>query len=601
MIDCSLLLYSAGYMRKKKQHTGEYFYDKHRPLATFYHLFDNEQKNLTLATLFLVIKHSPVWILPIAIANVVNILVSGDPGPFPGIITNLVVMTVFILQNIATHTLYVRFFAISSREIEARLRTALIQRLQQLSIAFHDTYRSGTIQSKVLRDVDSILNMITQIFSNVILAVITVVFAFVVTLARKPELSLLFVVLVPAAVALMYVFRNRMQINNTELRLSIERMSARISEMIEMIPITRAHALEKVEMKSMGAQMESVKKRGVRLDVVNAVFGATSWAVFQTFQLACLGITAVLALAKTIPVGDVVLYQSFFSQITGAVNLVLAIYPQVTRGYDAFVSLGDILESPDVEHNEGKLRIARVRGEFSFERVSFAYPNTKSHAVNDFSLSVKAGESIAVVGESGSGKSTLMQLLIGFRRPRAGRILLDGTDMQEIDLRDYRRHLSVVPQNTILFSGTIRENISYGLKNVTDRQIFDAINAANAYEFISALPEGLETQLGERGAKLSGGQKQRIAIARAVIRDPAVLLFDEATSSLDVLSEKLVQDALMKLIRGRTTFIVAHRLSTIRNVDRIVVMKKGNAVEIGTFSQLMEKKTEFAKLKSLQE
>jgi ATP-binding cassette, subfamily B, bacterial len=588
-------------MTKSKPLFREFFYNKNRPFRTFYHLFDNEQKNLGLATLFLIIKHSPVWILPVTTANIINVLTQNQPNPIPTLMINLSITAVFILQNLATHTLYVKYFAISSREIEARLRTALIQRLQQLSIAFHDTYKSGTIQSKVLRDVDSILNMITQIFSNVILAVITVIFAFVVTLTRKPVISLLFIALVPAAVILMFIFRNKMQINNTELRLSIERMSAKISEMIEMIPITRAHALEKVEMRKMGAQMANVKKRGVRLDVINAMFGATSWAVFQLFQLASLGITAYLAFLKVIPIGDVVLYQSFFGQITGAMNLILAIYPQITRGYDAFVSLGDILESPDLEQNEGKQHLADVRGDLVFQNVSFSYPEVASHAINNFSLDVHAGECIAIVGESGSGKSTLMQLLMGFRRPQSGKIIVDGHDMDEIDLRDFRRHLSVVPQNTILFSGSIRENISYGLKNVTERQIREAIVVANAAEFIDALPHGLDSTLGERGAKLSGGQKQRIAIARAVIREPKVILFDEATSSLDVLSEKLVQDALAKLIRGRTTFIVAHRLSTIRNADRIVVMKKGKAIETGTFSQLMKKNKEFAKLKSLQE
>ena len=290
----------------------------------------------------------------------------------------------------------------------------------------------------------------------------------------------------------------------------------------------------------------------------------------------------------------------FFNQIISAVNFILAIFPQITRGYDAFVSLGDILENPDLEKQDGKRPVREVRGGFEFEKVSFKYPSMQSHAVRDFSLVIRAGERIAVVGESGSGKSTLMQLVMGFHRPQTGRILLDGKDMTEINLHDYRRFLSVVPQNTILFSGTIRENISYGLKNVTDRQIRQAIRIANADEFIFNLPEGLDTMLGEHGAALSGGQRQRIAIARAVIRDPRVILFDEATSALDVVSEKQVQDALELLVKGRTTFIVAHRLSTIRNADRIVVMKKGRIDEVGTYAGLMRKKGEFVTLKKLQ-
>ena len=583
---------------------GNYFkdfrYNKIRPVFSFYHLFDGERKNILLSTFFLLIKHSPVWILPIATANIINALTTPEGDPVPIFIINLILMSVLVLQNIATHTLYIRYFSISSREVEARLRTALVMRLQQLSISFHEEYKSGTIQSKVLRDVDSILVMITQIFSNVILAGVTVAFAFVVTLTRKPIVSLFFLVMIPLAVGLMYVFRKRMRFNNTQLRVAIERMSAKINEMIEMIPITRAHGLEKVEIRKMGSHMTHVKKQGVKLDVINAFFGATSWVVFQIFQLASLGVTTALAFMRVIPIGDVVLYQIFFNQIISAVNFILAIFPQITRGYDAFVSLGDILENPDLEKQDGKRPVREVRGGFEFEKVSFKYPSMQSHAVRDFSLVIRAGERIAVVGESGSGKSTLMQLVMGFHRPQTGRILLDGKDMTEINLHDYRRFLSVVPQNTILFSGTIRENISYGLKNVTDRQIRQAIRIANADEFIFNLPEGLDTMLGEHGAALSGGQRQRIAIARAVIRDPRVILFDEATSALDVVSEKQVQDALELLVKGRTTFIVAHRLSTIRNADRIVVMKKGRIDEVGTYAGLMRKKGEFVTLKKLQ-
>jgi ATP-binding cassette subfamily B protein len=241
-----------------------------------------------------------------------------------------------------------------------------------------------------------------------------------------------------------------------------------------------------------------------------------------------------------------------------------------------------------------------VKGDFVFEHVGYIYAQSKQPAIKEFSLKVKAGESIAVVGESGSGKSTLMSLVVGFRRPSAGRILLDGIDMQELDLRQYRRFLAVVPQTTLLFSGSVRENIMYGLEDIADRQIWEILDIANAAEFVSKLPQGLDTKLGERGARLSGGQRQRIAIARALIRDPKIIILDEATSALDVATEALIQQAIQRLVKGRTTFIVAHRLSTIRHADRIVVMKHGSCVESGTHIQLMKAKGEFYKFKSLQ-
>jgi len=296
----------------------------------------------------------------------------------------------------------------------------------------------------------------------------------------------------------------------------------------------------------------------------------------------------------------VILYQSFFAMIIGAVNMILNSYPEVARGFESIRSISEILDSPDIEQNKGKQAVPSVKGRFMFDDISYAYEQAQHPAIADFSLTVNPGETIAVVGESGSGKSTLMSLIIGFRRPTKGRILLDGKDMQELDLRQYRKFLAVVPQTTLLFSGSVRENIIYGLEKVNDKQIWKILEIANAADFVEKLPLGLDTKLGERGARLSGGQKQRIAIARALIRDPRIIILDEATSSLDVANESLIQEAIQRLIRGRTTFIVAHRLSTIRNADRIVVLKHGICVESGTRNQLMKAKREFYRYQLLQ-
>jgi ATP-binding cassette subfamily B protein len=310
--------------------------------------------------------------------------------------------------------------------------------------------------------------------------------------------------------------------------------------------------------------------------------------------------TSILAFNKKISVGEVVLFQSYFAMIVGAVNLILNSYPELARGFESIRSIGEILECPDIEQNEGKLPVTSVKGHLVFDNVSFKYEKGNPYAVKNISLEINPGESIAFVGESGSGKSTLMNLVIGFRRPSEGRILLDGKDMQDLDLRQYRRFLAVVPQNTILFSGSVRENIMYGLEKISDREIWDILNVANASEFVSKLPKGLDTRLGERGARLSNGQRQRIAIARAFIRNPGIIVMDEATSSLDVLSESLIKEALKRLIKGRTTLIVAHRLSTIKDADRIVVMKNGACVETGTHDELMDAKGDFYRFKILQ-
>lgn len=220
--------------------------------------------------------------------------------------------------------------------------------------------------------------------------------------------------------------------------------------------------------------------------------------------------------------------------------------------------------------------------------------------VKDFSMNLKQGQIASLVGESGSGKTTMLNLLIGFITPLDGRLFIDGRDINDINLRSYRRFISVVPQTPILFTGTIRDNITYGMEHVTDEEVMKAVEAANLKSVIARLPKGLDTMIEEHGANLSGGQRQRISIARAIIRDPKVIILDEATSALDTISEKEIQDALDSLIKGRTTFIVAHRLSTVRDADRILVLDKGKIREEGSYQELMDLKGEFYEMERLQ-
>ena len=241
-----------------------------------------------------------------------------------------------------------------------------------------------------------------------------------------------------------------------------------------------------------------------------------------------------------------------------------------------------------------------LKGNYSFRNVQFTYKGSKEPVLDGFDLEVKEGETIALVGESGSGKTTVLNMIIGFITPSDGRLLIDGMEIGDINLRSYRRFISVVPQTPVLFTGTVRENIVYGMEHVSEEELAHAVEAANLKSVISKLPMGLDTMIGEHGANLSGGQRQRISIARAIIRNPRVIILDEATSALDTISEKEIQDALDRLIQGRTTFIVAHRLSTVRGADRIVVLDRGKIREEGSYEELMTLKGEFYEMERLQ-
>ena len=264
-------------------------------------------------------------------------------------------------------------------------------------------------------------------------------------------------------------------------------------------------------------------------------------------------------------------------------------------------SIGDILEEKQVEPNHSIVPLGDLKGNVRFCNVDFKYPDGERYILKDFNLEVKPGESIAFAGESGTGKSTILNLLIGFLPPTDGKILIDRINMVNLDMNEYRKQIAVVPQNTILFSGTIRENITYGLENISDDEIWSVIHEVGLEDLLDKMPDGLDTPLGEHGDRLSGGQKQRISIARALIRKPKIIIFDEATSALDSASEKKVQEATDHMMGKCTTFIVAHRLSTIRKADRIAFIKDGSVAEIGSYEELMAKKGYFYRLKSLQE
>ena len=563
-------------------------------------IYKGHYLKLFFSILLFAVKHSPVWILPIITSNIINIATDRPENSGIKILINVLIMSFFVIQNIFTNYIHTWLYAKTVRSVEQGLRSSLVRKLQQLSISYHNEMQSGRLQSKIMRDVEQIETLSSQIFITVLGILLNVVVAFGVVIFKSLTVFLFFLATIPVAVCLMVTFRGKIKRYNSDFRKEMEETSVKVMEMVELIPVTRAHALEKQETKKMDSQLAHVAEKGLKLDMIQTYFSSISWVSFQLFQVVCLGFTGYLASQGKISVGEVVMYQTYFSSIVNQVSNVITLLPTISKGLESVDSIGDILLSHDIEDNRNKKKVKKIDGDIIFDHVAFQYHNADTPVLENLSFHIHPGETVAFVGSSGAGKTTILNMVIGFLKATSGQVLIDRQDITSLNLQSYRSHIAVVPQQSILFSGTIRENITYGMDNISDDRLWEVIKAANLDDLILSLPDGLNTMITEHGSNLSGGQRQRISIARAFIRDPRILILDEATSALDTVSEKKIQEAIHNLIQNRTTLIVAHRLSTIRDAGRIAVVGNGGLKEFGTYDELMAMKGEFYNLQDLQ-
>jgi ATP-binding cassette subfamily B protein len=570
--------------------------DGARPAWSVLRLLGRRPWRMTIAVGAFALKEIPLWFLPVITAAIIDIV--ADHGEVSAVLGWLGLATVLLAQNYPNHILYTRSFMTVVRDTGAELRNALAARLQSLSIGYHSRVSSSIVQTKVVRDVENVELMLQQVTHPLLSATMVLIGAIAMTATAVPQFLPVYAFAVPIAIGLRAGLRRRSRARNEEFRREMESLAARVGEMASLIPVTRAHGLEQTAVTRVASGADGVRRAGLHLDMLNGHVASISWVTMQLLGVGCLVLAAVFSLTGLLPItpGEVVLLSTYFTLLTQGMTQLLMLIPVGAKGLESVRSIAEVLQEPDLEQNEGRRRVDTVTGAIRLDHASYRYDGADADALHCIDLDVLPGTTTAFVGSSGSGKSTMLNLVLGFLRPTGGRILLDGVDMQELDLRTVRRFVSVVPQESVLFEGTIRENVAYGLRHATDERVAQALRDANAWEFVQDQPQGWDTVVGERGARLSGGQRQRLAIARALVRDPRILLLDEATSALDPESEELVKEALGRLMQGRTTLVVAHRLSTIRSADRIVVLENGRIVEQGRHDELLDAGGRYAHL-----
>ncbi|QDA59178.1 ABC transporter ATP-binding protein [Hymenobacter jejuensis] len=501
----------------------------------------------------------------------------------------LVLFGVILMQGIFSFG-RIYFFTQVSEFTVRDIRKALYNKFMTLPIPFFETHRVGEITSRITSDVGQIQDTFSLTLAEFFRQIVTLVVSTILIMVASVKLSLFMLATFPVLVLLAFVFGRSIRKLAKTTQDELAKTNVIVEETLQAINTVKAFTNELFEVGRYNSSLNKAVKAALQSNLYRGAF--VSFVIIGLFGgiILVLWRGASLVYAGELTQGQLVSFIIYTAFIGASVGGLGEMYGKVQSTLGASERILEILGEPSEPTH--KPRIAgiaplSVRGDIDYQNVAFRYPTRPDLAVlKDINFEIQAGEKIALVGPSGAGKSTIVQLLMQFYELSGGKILIDGREVRQYDLTELRRHIGIVPQETLLFGGTIRENIAYGKTDATDAEITAAARKANAWQFISSFPEGLDTVVGERGIKLSGGQRQRVAIARAILKNPAILILDEATSSLDSESEKLVQGAMDELMQNRTSIIIAHRLSTIRKVDKILVIEGGRIVEQGTHDEL---------------
>ena len=489
---------------------------------------------------------------------------------------------------------------IMGTKLETDMRSDLFGHLQKLSFSYYDNTKIGTLMSRITSDLFDVTEFAHHCPEEFFIAGIKIVCAFILLCGINVWLTLIVFAILPPMIIVLAFFNHRMRAGFRESRKQVGELNSQIEDSLLGIRVVKSFANEHIEEEKFdngNKKFLTIKKF---VYYIMAGFQSSTRFFEGAMYIVVVVAGAIFLINGRISVADYAAYLLFVGTLMTAIRRIVEFAEQFQRGMTGIERFCEIMDiAPEISDVTAAAPLENVRGEIEFKDVSFRYESDKRNVISGMNLHVRAGECIALVGPSGGGKTTLCSLIPRFYEINDGSITVDGKDIRQVTLKSLRENIGVVAQDVYLFSGSIRENIAYGKENATDREIQEAARLAGADEFILALPNGYDTYVGERGVKLSGGQKQRISIARVFLKNPPILVLDEATSALDNESERLVQKSLETLAKGRTTFIVAHRLTTVKNADRILVITEDGIAEQGTHTELIEKGGLYSELYSM--
>lgn len=533
----------------------------------------------------MIIAAAAYLVVPWLIKNVVD-KVLAEKNMYMLNLVVISILVVFLVRGFATYGQTYTMSYIGQRVI-IDIREAMFKHLQRLDQAYYDRRKTGVIMSNLTNDVAALQSAIVDNLVSFITEGVTLIGSLVSMLYLDWKLTLVTLVIVPVVLGIINIFGKRLRIAGHDVQGRIADITSLLQETISGARVVRSFAREGYEVQRFERENQrnfQAVMRATKLTSLLSPLVEFSAAIAVTVILWYGGYSVVTG---AITAGSLIAFLIYAINLSNPVKRLSQVYGNIQKAMAAGDRVFAILDTkPEVVEKPDAIVLPEVDGRVRFDHVSFSYDGEKK-ALDDFSLDVPAGRVVAIVGPSGAGKTTIANLLPRFYDATEGAITVDGIDVRDVTFQSLREQIGVVPQETMLFNATIKDNILYGRLDGTDEEVYAAAKAANALEFIERLPEGMDTLVGERGSSLSGGQRQRIAIARAILKNPKILILDEATSALDTESEKLVQEALERLMQGRTAFVIAHRLSTIKNANQIVVLREGKLVESGTHDELL--------------